>query len=115
MNGLSPIRWAAGRPFCGYPRPPPRAADPAGPPARPAPTAGGAWRAWAGSPAPPPDGALSRGGMLSLGGSTDLRFWAADGGGITGAGDWSGIAAREVPAVLRTFTYPPLDLALETD
>jgi hypothetical protein len=62
-----------------------------------------------------PDAALFRGRMLFLGGSTDLRTLAADGRAIIRAGDLSGIAAREVPAVLRSFTYPPLDLALETD
>jgi hypothetical protein len=62
-----------------------------------------------------PDAALFRGRMLFLGGSTDLRPLAVERGRTIRAGDLSGIATREVPAALRPFTYPPLDLALETD
>jgi hypothetical protein len=57
---------------------------------------------------------LFRGRMFFLGGSTDLRPL------MTGpraplAGDLSGIAALEVPSLLRPFSFPPLDIALLTD
>jgi GH3 auxin-responsive promoter len=51
------------------------------------------------------------GRVFFLGGSTDL-VQLADG---VRAGDLSGIAAREVSAALRPYTFPPLDLALSTD
>jgi hypothetical protein len=70
-----------------------------------------------------PDAALFNGRMFFLGGSTDLTAVGARPSAIgqtvnrqpTLAGDLSGIAAREVPAVLRPYTYPPLDLALLSD
>jgi hypothetical protein len=61
-----------------------------------------------------PDAALFTGRMFFLGGSTDLGR-AAPSSPQTQAGDLSGIAAREVPAVLRPYTYPPPDLALLND
>jgi hypothetical protein len=61
----------------------------------------------AGHPATP----LFTGKAFFLGGSTDLTPLAQ---GVRG-GDLSGIAAREVPAVLRPYTFPPLDLALLRD
>jgi hypothetical protein len=61
-----------------------------------------------------PDASLFTGRMLFLGGSTDLTT-PAPAFSKTLAGDLSGIAAREVPSILRPFTYPPLDLALLTD
>jgi hypothetical protein len=54
---------------------------------------------------------LFAGKAFFLGGSTDLAQLAA---GVFG-GDLSGIAAREVPAMLRPYTFPPLDLALLRD
>jgi hypothetical protein len=62
-----------------------------------------------------PDTALFRGRMLFLGGSTSLQTLARPGLRTVLAGDLSGIAAREVPSILRPFTYPPLDIALESD
>ena len=58
---------------------------------------------------------LFAGRLLFLGGSTDLQRLAAPGRAPTLAGDLSGIATREVPAFLRPYTFPPLDLALERD
>jgi hypothetical protein len=61
-----------------------------------------------------PDASLFSGRMFFLGGSTDLiRLDAAFPNTL--AGDLSGIAAREVPSILRPYTYPPLDVALLTD
>lgn len=54
---------------------------------------------------------LFTGRLFFLGGSTDL---ARPADGVL-AGDLSGIAAREVPSVLRPYTFPPLDLALLQD
>jgi hypothetical protein len=54
---------------------------------------------------------LLSGQMFFLGGSTDL-VKQADG---SLAGDLSGIATREVPRLLRPYSYPPLDLALIND
>jgi GH3 auxin-responsive promoter len=54
---------------------------------------------------------LLRGRLFFLGGSTDLSPLAD---GVL-AGDMSGIAAREVPSILRPYTFPPLDLALTRD
>jgi hypothetical protein len=79
-----------------------------------------------------PDAELFTGRLFFLGGSTDLqevrisdlRLQIADfnlQSAISNlkskvlAGDLSGIAAREVPAVLRPYTFPPLDLALLND
>jgi hypothetical protein len=59
-----------------------------------------------------PEATLFSGRMLFLGGSTDLQ--TLDGGSVL-AGDLSGIVAREVPAVLRPFTFPPAELALLRD
>ena len=61
-----------------------------------------------------PDAALFSGRMFFLGGSTDLSRPDAS-CPRTLAGDLSGIATREVPAVLRPYTYPPPDLALLSD
>jgi hypothetical protein len=61
-----------------------------------------------------PDASLFTGRMLFLGGCTDLTT-PDPAFSKTLAGDLSGIAAREVPSILRPFTYPPLDLALLTD
>lgn len=54
---------------------------------------------------------LFTGKAFFLGGSTDLTFLAE---GVRG-GDLSGIAAREVPAILRPYTFPPLEVALLRD
>src|SRR5207249_1001481 len=61
-----------------------------------------------------PEAALFTGRMFFLGGSTALTPSAPDRQSPL-AGDLSGIAAREVPALLRPYTFPPLDLALLTD
>jgi hypothetical protein len=61
-----------------------------------------------------PDAALFTGRMFFLGGSTDLSLPDAS-CPRTLAGDLSGIATREVPAVLRPYAYPPPDLALLSD
>ena len=58
-----------------------------------------------------PDSRLFRGKIFFLGGSTDL---AEPTPGVR-EGDLSGIAAAEAGEWLRPFTFPPLDLALETD
>ncbi len=60
------------------------------------------------------DGVASRlfqGKMFFLGGSTALEEVAP---GVH-QGDLSGIVAREVPSTTRPYTFPPLDLALESD
>jgi hypothetical protein len=56
-----------------------------------------------------PDSRLFRGRLFFLGGSTDLERPAAD----VRQGDLSGIASLEVTELLRPYTFPPLDLALE--
>jgi len=61
-----------------------------------------------------PDAALLSGRMFFLGGSTDLGR-PDPAFPQTLAGDLSGIATREVPAILRPYTYPPSDLALLGD
>ena len=61
-----------------------------------------------------PDPALFSGRMFFLGGSTDLTR-PDPAFPHTFAGDLSGIATREVPSILRSYTFPPLDLALLTD
>ncbi len=61
-----------------------------------------------------PDAALFTGRMFFLGGSTNLSRPDAFCPRPL-VGDLSGIAARELPAVLRPFTYPPSDLALLGD
>ena len=62
---------------------------------------------------------LFTGRMFFLGGSTDLQQLPLPQPGprpvTVLAGDLSGIAAREVPALLRPYSYPPLDLALMRD
>jgi len=57
------------------------------------------------------DSKLFHGRLFFLGGSTDLEQPAP---GIF-QGDLSGIAALEISPLLRPFTFPPLELALETD
>ena len=56
-----------------------------------------------------PDSRLFHGRIFFLGGSTDLEEVAP---GVF-QGDLSGIAAVEVPRLLRPYTFPPLELALE--
>ena len=58
-----------------------------------------------------PDSRVLGGPNFILGGSTDLKPLAP---GIL-AGDLSGIAAANVPALARRLTWPPKDLALEAD
>ena len=58
-----------------------------------------------------PDARLFGGRMLFLGGCADLRRVAP---GVD-EGDLSGIAAREVSPLVRPFTFPPLELALESN
>ena len=58
-----------------------------------------------------PDSRLFRGRMFFLGGSAELHGVAP---GVR-EGDLSGIAACEVSPLLRPFTFPPLELALESD
>lgn len=61
-----------------------------------------------------PDASLFTGKIFFLGGSTDLS--AVDSTpGAPRAGDLSGIAAFEVPGLLRSATFPPLKLALLVD
>jgi hypothetical protein len=61
-----------------------------------------------------PDANLFAGRMFFLGGSTDLTPLHA-GRSPTLAGDLSGIAVHDAPAILRPFTYPPREVALEAD
>jgi hypothetical protein len=58
-----------------------------------------------------PDARLFRGRMFFLGGSAALQRVAP---GVE-EGDLSGIAARELSPLWRPFTFPPLDVALESD
>jgi hypothetical protein len=58
-----------------------------------------------------PAARLFGGRMMFLGGCADLRRVAR---GVE-EGDLSGIAAREVSPLLRPFTFPPLELALESN
>jgi hypothetical protein len=58
-----------------------------------------------------PDSRLFLGRMFFLGGSTDLERPAPD----VRQGDLSGIAAIEVSDLLRPYTFPPLDVALQPD
>jgi hypothetical protein len=60
-----------------------------------------------------PDTRLFQGKMFFLGGSTDLQLLNSKSKAL--AGDLSGIAAREVPSLLRQFSFPPLELALMRD
>lgn len=59
-----------------------------------------------------PTAKLFTGRMFFLGGSTALSPLESP---AVLAGDLSGIAAREVPALLRPYTFPKLDVALLTD
>lgn len=61
-----------------------------------------------------PNTRLFAGKMFFLGGSTDLAPVGPDYLDVL-AGDLSGIAAREIPAILRPFAFPPLEVALERD
>jgi hypothetical protein len=61
-----------------------------------------------------PHASLFSGRMFFLGGNTDLTR-PGPAFPQTLAGDLSGIAIREVPSILRSYTFPPLDLALLTD
>lgn len=56
---------------------------------------------------------LFRGRLLFLGGSSDLRRLAAS--PAVWAGDLSGLAVREAPALWRPFTFPPEEMALLAD
>jgi hypothetical protein len=58
-----------------------------------------------------PDSQLFRGRLFFLGGSSDLERPAP---GVQ-QGDLSGIVAGELNELLRPYTFPPLDLALEPD
>ena len=58
-----------------------------------------------------PDSQLFRGRIFFLGGSTNLETPAP---GVR-QGDLSGIAAEEAGDLLRPFTFPPLEIALESD
>ena len=58
-----------------------------------------------------PDSQLFRGRIFFLGGTTRLEEPAP---GVR-QGDLSGVAAVELAAPLRPYTFPPLDLALESD
>jgi hypothetical protein len=60
-----------------------------------------------------PRAALFTGRLFFLGGSTDLV--RLDPAWPTRAGDLSGIVAQQVHAVLRPYTFPPLELALVSD
>jgi hypothetical protein len=70
-----------------------------------------AWTMLAYHAAAHPDSRFFLGRMFFLGGSAALQRVAP---GVE-EGDLSGIAARELSPVLRPFTFPPLDLALESD
>lgn len=56
-----------------------------------------------------PQSRLFRGKLFLLGGSTNLEYPATG----VGQGDLSGIAAKTVSPLLRPYSFPPLDLALE--
>jgi hypothetical protein len=56
-----------------------------------------------------PDSRLFHGRMFFLGGSSDLERPAPD----VQQGDLSGIASKELTELLRPYTFPPLELALE--
>jgi hypothetical protein len=57
-----------------------------------------------------PEVPLLTGRLFFLGGSTDLQKLGEDSSIF--AGDLSGIVAREAPAIMGPYTYPPLDVAL---
>ena len=56
-----------------------------------------------------PDSRLFRGKLFMLGGSTNLEYPAPG----VGQGDLSAITARTVNPLLRPYSFPPLDLALD--
>lgn len=56
---------------------------------------------------------LFTGRLFFLGGSTDLQELGKESSIL--AGDLSGIVARESPAIMGPYTYPPLDVALLKD
>jgi hypothetical protein len=56
-----------------------------------------------------PDSRLFRGKLFMLGGSTDLEYPAPG----VGQGDLSAITAQTVGPLLRPYSFPPLDLALD--
>jgi hypothetical protein len=58
---------------------------------------------------------LFGGRLFFLGGSTDLQILSRPPHAPVLAGDLSGIVTREAPALLRPFTFPPLELALLKD
>jgi hypothetical protein len=58
-----------------------------------------------------PDSRLFRGRLFFLGGSSDLEQPAP---GVR-QGDLSGIVAREIGPLIRPYTFPPLELALDPD
>lgn len=58
-----------------------------------------------------PDSRLFHGRLFFLGGSSDLERPAPD----VRQGDLSGIASKELTELLRPYTFPPLELALEPD
>lgn len=60
-----------------------------------------------------PEVPLFTGRLFFLGGSTDLQRLGPDSSIL--AGDLSGIVAREAPAIMGPYTYPPLDVALLKD
>jgi hypothetical protein len=57
---------------------------------------------------------LFTGRLFFLGGSTDLQTLGSEDQPIL-AGDLSGIVARDAPFLMRSYTYPPLDVALVRD
>jgi hypothetical protein len=60
-----------------------------------------------------PDSRLFHGRMFFLGGSSDLERPAP--GAAVQQGDLSGIVSKELNELLRPYTFPPLELALEPD
>ncbi len=56
---------------------------------------------------------LFQGRLFFLGGSTEMQRLGKDPAVL--AGDLSGIVAREAPAIMGPFTYPPVDVALLKD
>jgi hypothetical protein len=60
-----------------------------------------------------PDSRLFHGRMFFLGGSSDLERPAPEADVLQG--DLSGIASKELNELLRPYTFPPLELALEHD
>src|SRR5262249_18860608 len=63
-----------------------------------------------------PEQRLFRGKIFFLGGSTDLQNLTPDARRAPVlAGDLSAIATRELPSILRPYTFPPLEIALLRD